>query len=174
MKRKLREIALLPVGVAAVVALVLGVRWLADWRAARAVPRVETCYLRAPKPKEARQGADVGYSARVVVPDTGGPFWAYKIEFSNADGERWINGTPAWKRTVVANAERDWANPDFIEPGNADNRNGVTMELSGGFKWKRVAGKNASVQAEISLYPEDGPLRAQVEAARVFILKPPN
>ena len=172
MKRKAREIALLLVPVAAVAFVVPSARLVNNWRAARAVPRVEACYLRKPTPGEVRLGADVGYTTRVVVPDTGGPFWAYKIELSNADGAHWVNGTPAWSRVVVASRERDWPNPDFIAPGNADNRNGVTMEITGGFKWKRVAGKNAKVQAKISLYPDDGISRLQVQAMRIFTLKP--
>lgn len=173
MNRKTKEIALLTAPVIAIAMLMPGVRLFNNWREAHQVPRVEACYLRKPTLKEARQGADVGYTARVVVPDTGGPFWAYKIDFSNAEGSHWISGTPTWNRIVVASALRDWPNPNYIAPGNADNRNGVTMEMTGGFKWKRIAGKNATVQAEISLWPDDGPYALQVQASRIFTLKKP-
>lgn len=171
MKRKTKEIALLTAPVVAIAALVPGVRMFNNWREANKVPRVEACYFRKPTPKEARQGADVGYTVRFVVPDSGGPFWAYKIDFSNAKGGHWISGTPAWNRIVVASAERDWCNPDFITCGDADNRKGGTTELTGGFKWKNIAGKSANIQAEISLLPDESAHLGQVKASRVFTLK---
>ena len=170
---RIKKIAYTIAPIVAIAALVPGGRWLFNWRETHKVPRVEACYLRVPTAKERSHGADVGYTARVVVPDTGGPFWSYKIEFSNADGGHWINDTLAWNRIVVASASRDWSNSDWIEPGNADNRNGVTMEMTGGLKWQRIAGKHADIHAEISLFPDDGPDALQVKESRVFTLNSP-
>ncbi len=174
MNRKLKEIAWLTVPIVALAALVPGARLFFDWRDAHQVPRVESCVLRAPTAREASHGASVGYTARWVVPDTGGPFWSYAIEISNANGELWTSNTPAWNRVAVASDERDWANPDAIAPGNADNRNGVTVELRGGLKWKRIAGNAKSVRVKISLWPNDGACAPQVRAARIFTLEKPK
>lgn len=173
MNRKTREIALLLVPVAALAAVVPGVRFVNNWREAHRIPRVEACYLRKPTPDEARHGADVGYTVRFVEPDSGGPFWSDEIDFSNANGEHWISGTPAWNRIVVASAERDWCNPDFFTCGNADNLNGGTTEFTGAFKWKNIAGKNSTIRAEISLLPDESAHLGQVKTSRVFALSKP-
>lgn len=174
MKRKLKEIAWLLVPILALAALVPGARWCFDWREVHQIPRVESCVLRAPTMLEASHGASVGYTARWVVPYTGGPFWSYAIEISNANGEHWTSGTPAWNRVAVASDERDWVNAYAIPPGNADNRNGVTMELGGGLKWKQIVGNAKSVRVKISLWPDDGASPPQVQEARVFTLKQPR
>ena len=175
MKRKsLREIALLMAPVVALAALVPSAQVFNNWRAAHQVPRVESCFLRAPTAQEISQGATVGYTARWVVPDTGGPFWSGTIELSNGKGEQWESGTPAWNRVAVASAEHSWDNPDFFSPGNADNRNGVTVELRGGLKWAQIAGRAQQVRMKISLWPADGAYARQVQATRVFTLKPFN
>lgn len=174
MKRKTKEIALLLVPVAALTAIVPGARIFNNWRETHQVPRVEACYLRAPNAKERSHGADVGYTARFVVPDSGGPFWAYKIDFSNVNGEHWSNGTPAWNRVVVASSESAWCNSDYMSCGDADNSNGGTTELTGGFKWKNIAGKSARIRAEISLFPDESAHLGQMKASRVFNLKQPT
>ena len=174
MNRKWKEIALLTVPIIAIAVLIPVVPLFRKWWEANKIPRVEACYLRAPTPDEARHGADVGYTVRFVEPDSGGPFWADKIDFSNANGGHWINGTPAWNRIVVASAERDWCNPDSFSCGDADNGNGGTTEITGGFKWKNIAGKNASIRAEISLLPDESAHLGQVKTSREFILSKPS
>ncbi len=174
MQSKIKGIAWLALPVIAIALAAPGARRFVGWRAQRAVPRIASFELRAPTPAEARLGADVGYTARLVVPDSGGPFWSHRIVFSNAAGARWKSGTPAWNRTIVAGRERAWDNPDFTAAGNADNRNGITVELTGGCKWRCVAGPNENLQAEIALWPNDGWPVPQIKASRVFALSAPR
>ncbi len=170
MKRKIKEIVLLLVPVAALAVLVPGVRWFNNWRA---VPRIEMCILRPATAWEASQGATVGYTARTVTPDAGGPFWSGGIEIRNARGESWASDAPGWGKIAVPSDDDypdDGVASDDI--GSADNRSGGTMELRGGLKWKRVAEKDASVQAEISLWPNvDDGAPYHVEKTRIFTLQ---
>ena len=147
MKRKIREIALLLVPVAALALVVPGAHWFNNWRAARAVPRIEACTLRPATAWEASQGATVGYTARTIVPDNGGPFWSGGIELRNALGEHWTSDETGWESIAVSS---DDDHPDdgvaSADIGSADNTSGETMELRGGLKWPRISKNGTSVR----------------------------
>ena len=172
MKRKSREIALLLVPVAALVALVPGARFINNWRVARAVPRVNACITRPATAWEASQGATVGYTANTVVRDTGGPFWSGGIEIRNARGEHWASDSSNWNSVAVASDDNY---PDdgvaSVDVGSADNTSGETMELRGGLNWPRIAASGASVRAQVSVWPDDQAPQRHIEATRDFTLR---
>ena len=169
--KKFREITLLTLPVLAIAALAPGAHWLDNWRAARAVPRVNAFALRPVTAWEASQGATVGYTANTVVPDNGGPFWSGNIEVRGARGESFASDTPAWNLAGVPNDDHypgDSVASDDI--GSADNTSGGTMKLRGGLKWKRIAGSRANVWAKVSLWSDDAAPTRHVEKAREFKL----
>ena len=157
MKRKSREIALLLVPVAALVALVPGARFINNWRETSKVPRIDSFELRAPTPWETYNGAEVGYTARMVAPpvDDSDTFMEMRMEFRNEKGKRWNSAAPTWKNVAVAE--------EFDRKGNV-------WEARGGLRWKKIAesGKNARVNV---IFEEKIYQQIQSRAARAFVLE---
>lgn len=165
MKRKIREIALLLVPVAAVVGLIPGARWFEDWREANKIPRIESFELRAPTPWEAYRGADVGYTAPLVSCETSDNdhHMDLRLEFSNSSGGRWHSATPAWKEIAVEKSFADTIH--FPLRGRSD-----IWELRGGLRWKTLLGKNKNARVNI-VFDEKHKLQTLASASRAFELQ---
>ena len=170
MKRKIREIALLLVPVAALAAVVPGARLINDWREARELrvptrPRIEACYLRAPTAWEAFNGAKVAFTARTAAPATAalsGVHWRSTMEFRNDAGRVW-------------NTDRNSVEQYLIESGQyvVGNESITTSESTGGLRWQKLLGGSDQLYVRVLLQKQNSTLKVLDGITRDFVFKNP-
>ncbi len=157
MKRKIKEIALISVPVVALALVVPGARWYSHWREMNKVPRIDSFELRAPTPWEAYNGAEVGYTSRMVAPrvDDSETFMDMSMEFRNEKGRRWNSATAIWKNIAVAE--------EFDREGNV-------WEARGGLRWKKIIGAGETARVHVA-FTEKSYQQILSTAAHDFVLK---
>ena len=162
MKRKTKEIVLLLLPVAALALVVPGARWLADKRESDKVPRITSLNLRAPPPLEYYLGADAGFEAKLVAPETkdSDHFMNLRMEIRNEIGQIWNSEKKNWDQ-VTRNGRIT-----FPQKGSSE-----LWKIESGLQWKKVAGAGKTVSINV-VFEEQTTANTQVfsRASRVFKL----
>lgn len=162
MHRKVREIALLTLPVVAIALVVPGARWLADEGEANKVPRIESFELRAPTPLERFMGADAGFRARLVAPETkdSDRFMDLRMQIRNEAGQMWNSQGKNWAQITRK------SRMNFPVEGSSKS-----WDVESGLDWKTVVGAGKTVSVNV-VFEEQDSATAQVfsRASRAFVL----